>query len=366
MTNPLINIYKVWDSVALKRVSEGHYRILTDPPAWIGKFVPGAKVDTEFEPGALFPYLDNFLFDAEEFWNTREEGRMRSDPWIEPDPGGREWPLEAVAVFSDDTPMLMIQHLGKAYERRLATLQTARDNLLNQEWLELEVQKRTLQIRQREEELIFRLLAAAGFRDEETGAHIKRIGLYAEVMAKELGWDARSCTDIRLAAPMHDIGKIGIPDYILLKAGKLDADELTVMRTHADIGGRMLEGSDISILHMAASIARSHHERWDGSGYPLGTRGEDIPEAARIVALVDVYDAMVHARVYKPAIPEDEVLAFLRSESAKHFDPAMVELFLSLLPQMRKIRSAIQDETPDWALVEAKQFSSVDENPDPT
>jgi response regulator RpfG family c-di-GMP phosphodiesterase len=137
---------------------------------------------------------------------------------------------------------------------------------------------------------------------------------------------------------MHDIGKIGIPDSILLKPGRLDPAELSVMQQHTVIGSGMLSGSEIPLLKMGSEIALCHHEKWDGSGYPQGLAGEAIPVAARIVAIVDVYDAMIHRRVYKDPIPEQSVLETMKNAAGRHFDPALFDVFMSILPTIRQIR----------------------------
>jgi HD-GYP domain-containing protein (c-di-GMP phosphodiesterase class II) len=149
--------------------------------------------------------------------------------------------------------------------------------------------------------------------------------------------------NIRVAAPMHDIGKIGIPDAILLKPGRLTQDEFRIMRQHTVIGARMLGGSDIPLLNMAREIALFHHEKWDGSGYPNGLKRGEIPIAARIVAIVDVYDAMVHRRVYKTAIPEIEVLDTMARAAGHHFDPVLFDVFTGILPLIRQIREAVPE-----------------------
>jgi putative two-component system response regulator len=213
--------------------------------------------------------------------------------------------------------------------------------------LEATVRNQMQAIRAAHEETILRLLSASRYRDEETGAHIKRTGLYCEVFAKTLGWPADQVQNIRLAAPMHDLGKIGIPDAILQKPGKLSADEFDVMKSHTVIGARMLEGSESSILQMAHEIALAHHERWDGSGYPLGLSGLEIPESARIVAIVDVYDALTHRRVYHQALPEDKALEIMQQGSGKQFDPFLLGIFLSILPEIRRIARQNPDDRAD-------------------
>ena len=215
--------------------------------------------------------------------------------------------------------------------------------MLEGERLEALVRARTHEVRAREEQIALRLLYAVGARDKETGAHVRRLGLYAAAVAECIGWSAAQVDNIRVAAPMHDIGKIGIPDAILQKPAALTDPEWRVMQTHAAIGGDML-ASDIPLLAMAADIARHHHERWDGSGYPDGLAAEATPEAARIVAIADVYDALVHARVYKPAWDEDSVLDELQRLAGSHFDPRLLAAFLERIDTMRQIRRDYPDE----------------------
>ena len=143
---------------------------------------------------------------------------------------------------------------------------------------------------------------------------------------------------VRLAAPMHDVGKIGIPDTILLKPGRLTREEFDVIKTHTTIGAAILDGSDVPLLQMAREIALSHHEKWDGSGYPQGLIEEATPESARIVSVVDAYDAMLNDRVYRPALPEDEALSLMKIGKGKHFDPKILDCFLELLTEIRRIR----------------------------
>jgi HD-GYP domain-containing protein (c-di-GMP phosphodiesterase class II) len=162
-------------------------------------------------------------------------------------------------------------------------------------------------------------------------------------MGKALGWDTQQIDDIRIAAPMHDIGKIGIPDRILLKKGKLTEVEFDIMKRHTEIGAKMLHDSNIPVLDMAAQIAFCHHEKWDGSGYPRGLVGEDIPESARITAIVDIYDALVHERVYKKAMSEQEALDLMASMTNSHLDPDLFRVFLGLLPVMRRIRQEVNE-----------------------
>lgn len=206
------------------------------------------------------------------------------------------------------------------------------------------VHEQTSTIRLAHEETIHRLIRASLYRDEETGAHIRRTGLYSELLGAQAGWDAASVELLRLAAPMHDVGKIGIPDAILRKPGPLSPDEMEVLKTHTVLGAKMLAGSSSPVLRLAQDIALCHHERWDGSGYPAGLAGLAIPEAARIVAIVDVYDALTHDRVYRRKVAESEVLKLMADERGRHFDPRLFDHFWSLLPQMRAIADTETDD----------------------
>jgi response regulator RpfG family c-di-GMP phosphodiesterase len=205
----------------------------------------------------------------------------------------------------------------------------------------VEVRRRTVDIRRREEEIALRLVSAAESRDGDMGAHVRRIGLYSAAIARVLGWSEPMIDDLRMAAPMHDIGKLGIPDSILLARGALTEDQWSLLRTHTTIGARVLEGSDVPLLQMARQIALCHHEWWDGTGYPEGRSGTDIPEAARIVAVADVYDALVTKRPYKAALPEDEALAVMASERGTHFDPEIYDAFLRALPRIRELSRSV-------------------------
>ncbi len=199
-------------------------------------------------------------------------------------------------------------------------------------------------MRRREEEIALRLVSATEHRDAETGAHIRRIGLYSEIIAAERGWGADAAEEIRLAAPMHDVGKIGIPDHILRKPGSLTRQEFVVIESHTTMGAAILAGSSIPLLRLACEIALTHHERWDGSGYPEGLAGDRIPEAGRIVAVADVYDALVHTRIYRPALPEDQALGIMHRARRRHFDPDVFDAFLRVLPQLRKVRRGLEHE----------------------
>ena len=169
-------------------------------------------------------------------------------------------------------------------------------------WLDGEVEAALRHMREREEEIIFRLALAVEYRDNDTGDHTWRVARYSQIVAEALGLPPEACRSLYLAAPLHDVGKVGIPDGILLKPGRLDPDEFALIKTHAAIGQRILGGSASELIRLAAEIAASHHERWDGSGYPEGLAGDEIPLAARIVAVADVFDALTTSRPYKEAM----------------------------------------------------------------
>jgi putative two-component system response regulator len=236
----------------------------------------------------------------------------------------------------------LVFHVQQGLERSILRRERRR---YTQE-LERRILEQTQSIRDAHEETIHRLVTASSFRDEETGAHVRRTGLFSEALARAAGWSRSDCDRIRMAAPMHDVGKIGIPDAILRKPGRLTDEEFEVMKRHTEIGARMLHGSLSPMLQLACEIAQNHHERWDGTGYPNKIQGEDIPESARILTIVDVYDALSHDRIYRPAFPEDEVLSRLQQGSGTHFDAGLLAIFFSILEEIRELDSANPDELP--------------------
>jgi CHASE2 domain-containing sensor protein len=201
-------------------------------------------------------------------------------------------------------------------------------------------------------ELIQRLAHAVEFRDSETGEHIQRIGFLCERLALAIGWQPAQAEMLRHASAMHDIGKVGIPDRVLLKPGKLDEQEWEVIRTHPVTGGEILAGSDSPLLQMAEQIARTHHERWDGSGYPAGLKGEQIPLVGRICAVCDVYDALLSKRSYKESWTSEDALAEIARGAGSHFDPELTSAFLELAPRLT-------DEL-DAAVTDAAQPASIE------
>ena len=205
-------------------------------------------------------------------------------------------------------------------------------------WLESQVALATKELRTREEETLLRLAKAGEYRDLDTGNHVLRMARYSRLIADELNLLAQECEVIELAAPMHDIGKIGIPDSVLLKRGRLTDREREVMKAHTRMGYEILKGSPSKYLQLGAIIALNHHERFDGSGYPQGLHEETIPLAARIVAVADVYEALTTVRPYKPAWDSDDALAYLHQQRGRQFDPRCVDAFLAREDTVRDIR----------------------------
>ncbi len=210
--------------------------------------------------------------------------------------------------------------------------------------LEAMVQERTAALNKTRLQVVQRLGRAAEYRDNETGLHTIRMSRVSQCLAVSLGWTAAQAELLLHASPMHDVGKIGIPDTILLKAGKLDAQEWAIMQTHVTKGADILaddEGSDL--LQLAQTIAQHHHEKWNGNGYPAGLAGTAIPQAARIVAVADVFDALTSVRPYKEAWTVDAAVAYMRANSGTHFDPEVIEHFEKCLPQILQIRDGLLD-----------------------
>ncbi len=228
------------------------------------------------------------------------------------------------------------------------------ENRAHRERLERTVLERTVELRQTieqlehsredlrhsQEETIRRLSYAAEFRDVETGEHIERMSRYCTLIARALGIDDERCLVIRAASPMHDVGKIGIPDRILLNPDPLSAEEWQIMRQHAEIGYRILAGSGLELLDVAATIAHTHHERLDGSGYPRGLKGSEIPLDGRIAAVADVFDAVTSDRCYQRALPLEDALEIIRKGRGALFDPDVIDCFLGSIDDVLAVRQA--------------------------
>ncbi|OGU02042.1 MAG: two-component system response regulator [Geobacteraceae bacterium GWC2_55_20] len=209
--------------------------------------------------------------------------------------------------------------------------------------LEEMVRKRTAEVIQSRLEIVQRLGRASEYRDNETGRHILRMSHSAALLAKQIGWSKERCDLMLYASPMHDLGKIGISDTIMLKPARLTDEERAIMETHTTIGADILSGSNNELLETARVIALTHHEKWDGSGYPRKLSGEAIPMEGRVAAIVDVFDALTSIRPYKKAWPVEEAVEDMRINSGTHFDPNLVDHFMTILPGILKIRELFSE-----------------------
>ena len=216
--------------------------------------------------------------------------------------------------------------------------------------LEQAVNERTEQLRSSYQSIIGMLTRAAGFKENETGRHVLRTGEYAALIARSIGLTEEQCEHMRLAMPMHDIGKIGISEAILTKSGSFTPDERDIMQQHVRIGYQIMNDSMATPLtRLGAEIALYHHEHWDGGGYPQGLKGTEIPLSGRIAAICDVYDALRSVRPYKPAWSAENTLAFFLEHSGSHFDPELVAVFTRIFDQLEEIRNGLHDEAPPTA-----------------
>ena len=230
-------------------------------------------------------------------------------------------------------------------ERLMRSLQAAVEDRGNElEGALQDLRLSNTQVRISQAETIFRLARLVELRDEETGHHLQRMSNYCEVLARELNLPAARCEHLRLASQLHDIGKVAIPDAILLKPGRLTEQERSTIETHAQIGYEMLAGSNSEVVQLGALIARAHHEHWDGGGYPLGLAGEAIPLEGRIAAVADVFDALTSTRIYRPAFPVRRALETMQSERSTHFDPVVLDAFMKVLPELEPIRQTYGGE----------------------
>ncbi len=236
-------------------------------------------------------------------------------------------------------PNELIINIANALRRR--ELEIANRNY--SEMLKTQVALRTAELKQSREETIHKLAKAAEFRDNETAHHTIRMGNYCNLLAIHLGMHEEFCEKIRIAAPLHDVGKIGISDVILLKPGKLTYEEFEIIKQHSEIGYRILCDSKSDILNLGAIIALTHHEKYNGEGYPKGLKGKNIPVSGRIAAICDVFDALTSKRVYKDAMPVEQALDILREERGSHFDAEIIDVFMKNLDEILEIRNNFMD-----------------------
>ncbi len=247
-------------------------------------------------------------------------------------PPAPDQPAQPLTAFTDAAAVAQMERvvvdLGRMYRERNEALE---------------------EVARAHHEALFRLALAAEYRDDDTGAHIVRMGFLAEQLALVVGMAADDAAMLRKAAPMHDVGKIGIPDNVLKKPGAFDAEERAVMNQHPAMGANILGASRIPLFQLAAETALSHHERWDGRGYPSSLAGEAIPLSGRIVAIVDFFDALTMDRCYRAAFSDTEALAMLRAERGRAFDPRLVDAFIAHAPRMVALRNHINRLNPSFA-----------------
>ncbi|MBF0213153.1 MAG: response regulator [Magnetococcales bacterium] len=255
------------------------------------------------------------------------------------------------------SPAVVLARVKTHLQLERARRELSRSN----EILEERVQQRTRELQFKNEELeetrleiIRRLGRAAEYKDNETGLHVIRMSHYSRLLALAAGLNEKEAETLFQAAPMHDIGKIGIPDLILLKPARLTHEEWTVMRGHPEIGAGIIGQQSSPLLAIARTVAQCHHEKWDGSGYPRGLAGERIPIEARIVAIADVFDALTTKRPYKDAWPISKAVELLKEEAGSHFDPRLVPLFLSILPSILEVRESWKEREEDEHAVELR------------
>lgn len=246
----------------------------------------------------------------------------------------------------------------KARVNSLLKVKEYNDHMIHyQKKLEQDVRKRTLElqvaftkIKKASLDTIYRLSRAAEYKDDDTGAHLKRMSNYSAAVARKLGLQDKTVESILYAAPMHDVGKIGIPDRILLKPGKLDPAEWETMKLHVDIGVKILEGAEEGFLKLAEVIAHTHHEKWDGTGYPNALKATAIPLAGRIVAIADVFDALTSKRPYKEPFSVEKSIDILKQSRGNHFDPDVVDAFLAIIDEVLVIKDQFRDEAEETLL----------------
>lgn len=340
----------------LTRTGYANVRSTTDP-------LDGLRMWEEFEPDLLLLDLNMPVLDGFGFMDRVRSSRWMSQAGYVPilvltgdasartrdralSSGARDFltkPFDPTEVRLRINNLLETRslHLGLAQANRtLEQRVRERTRALAESLQDLGAANTSLRLSR--QETIERLSIAAELRDDDTGQHIHRMSGYAAVLARRAGFDDEEVNILQMATQMHDVGKIGIPDAVLLKPGKLTADERAVIETHAQIGHDILSGSEAELLSLAADIALTHHERFDGMGYPQRLAGEGIPIEGRIAAIADVFDAITNARVYRPAMTLPDAVAIMKDGRGTHFDPRLLDLFLDSLPELLALKEQVQ------------------------
>jgi putative two-component system response regulator len=336
----------------LRHAGYSNMRMTTEPRQVLGIFL-------EFQPDLILldlqmPYLDGYALMKQLGSRIPEDAYL---PFLvltaDLSSAARQKALSLSAKdflnkpFDRTEALLRIRNL---LETRFLHLQVKNQN----EVLAARVAERTSELEQAQTEILERLARTAEFRDDNTGEHIRRLGEMSALIAKAMGMPGPWVDVIRMAAPLHDLGKVGIPDPILLKPGKLTPEEFEVMKTHVVIGASVLTGSRSSPLQMAEVIALTHHEKWDGTGYAK-LKGEAIPLEGRIVAVADVFDALIHTRPYKKAWPIEDAIAEIKNQSGRQFDPKVVDTFLKILPEILAVSEVEEAPRPKMKMKESAQ-----------
>ena len=296
----------------------------------------------EFQPeliilDLIMPQLDGFQI-IEQLKETRKEQYIPILALAEEK--GSEFRIRALESGATDFLQQPYENIELLFRiRNMITMRSLHTQVANQnKILETKVQERTKELRETQLEIIRRLAMAAEFRDGGTGEHIIRMSHYCVRFGRSLGLDENECELLFHASPLHDVGKIGIPDNILLKPGKLTAEEFEIMKGHTTIGAQLLEGSNSPVMKMARIIAWTHQEKWDGSGYPRQLKGDEIPFVGQICAVCDVFDALTSDRPYKKAWSVAQTVDELIKSKGSHFQPRLIDRFVEILPDMEKIK----------------------------
>ncbi|MCU0662264.1 MAG: response regulator [Myxococcota bacterium] len=321
---------------ALKYVTDGEVDVVVLDVVMPG--MGGLEACRRIRQNAQFGHLPIIFVTAKEDREARIEGkRVGADDYLIK-------PVDSEELLARVGNLMLVRkyytHLEREREDLKRTVEEQTD-LIGMAMAE--ISKANQAVRNFNDQLIYRLSKAVEFRDDETGNHVQRMSRYCGIIAVRTGMSSEMSDAIRIASALHDIGKIAMPDAILRKPGGLSEEEMSIMRRHADIGYKLLSGSGSHMLELAATIAWTHHERFDGTGYPLGLTGEDIPVVGRIAAVADVFDALTSKRVYKSAYTVVAAVKVLRQERGQHFDPALVDALLLNVDEIAAIMVAHQD-----------------------